>query len=226
MKKNLYIQFETNFFDKIINKKRVEMISLVKKNIKISQIKDLLDIGTTEDSSANSSNIFCKMLNKVKIHKSISNQKIKNKRFKYCLKKSITSKFSKEIINIFKSDLVVSSATIEHVGSLKNQITKVSNMISLSKEYIVISTPNRFYPIELHTKIPLLHWLPKTLFRKILLLLNMNYFADEKNMNLLSKSDLKKILNIFSHKIDYKIHNIRFLGFVSNFLVICKIKKN
>ena len=28
MKKNLYIQFETNFFDKIINKKRVEMTAL------------------------------------------------------------------------------------------------------------------------------------------------------------------------------------------------------
>ena len=226
MKKNLYIQFETNFFDKIINKKRIEMIGLIKKNIKISQIKDLLDIGTTEDSSAGSSNIFCKMLNTITIHKSISNQKIKNKRFKYCLKKSITSKFSKEIINIFKSDLVVSSATIEHVGSLKNQITKVSNMISLSKEYIVISTPNRFYPVELHTKLPLIHWLPKTFFRKILLFLNMKYFADEKNMNLLSKRDLKKILNIFSQKIDYKIYNIYFLGFVSNFLVICKIKKN
>ena len=226
MKKNLYIQFETNFFDKIINKKRVEMISLVKRYIKISKIKDLLDIGTTEDSSAGSSNIFCKMLNKIKIHKSISNQKITNKRFKSTIKKSITSKFSKEIIDTFKSDLVLSSATIEHVGSLKNQITKVSNMISLSREYVVISTPNRFYPIELHTKIPLLHWLPKTFFRKILLLLNMKYFADEKNMNLLSKSDLKKILNIFSQKIDYKIYNIYFLGFVSNFLIICKIKKN
>ena len=226
MKKNLYIQFETNFFDKIINKKRVEMISLVKKHIKISQIKDLLDIGTTEDSSAGSSNIFCKMLNKIKIHKSISNQKITNKRFKFCIKKSITTKFSKETIKTFKSDLVVSSATIEHVGSLKNQITKVGNMISLSKEYVVISTPNRFYPIELHTKLPLIHWLPKTIFRKILLLLNMKYFADEKNMNLLSKNDLKKILNIFSRKIDYKIYNIYFLGFVSNFLIICKIKKN
>ena len=53
----------------------------------------------------------------------------------------------------------------------------------------------------------------------------MNYFADEKNLNLLSKNELKKILNTFSKKIDYKIYNINFLGFVSNFLVICKIKK-
>ena len=226
MKKNLYIQFETNFFDRIINKKRIEMVHLVKKNIKTSQIKDLLDIGTTEDSSADSSNIFCKMLDKIKIHKSISNQKIKNRRFKLCLKKSITSKFPKKTINEFKSDLVISSATIEHVGNFTNQVSKVKNMISLSKKYIVISTPNRFYPIELHTKLPLLHWLPKNIFRKVLLILNMGYLAKEKNLNLLDKSELRKILNIFSHKIDYKIHNIRFLGFVSNFLVICKIKKN
>ena len=226
MKKKLYIQFENNLFDMIINNKRIEMVNQIKTKINVRQIKDLLDIGTTQDLSANSSNIFCKKLNNIKIHKSISNQKIKNKRFKFCIKKSITSKFSKKTINTFKSDLVISSATIEHVGSLKNQISKVKNMISLSKKYVVISTPNRFYPIELHTKLPLLHWLPKSFYRKILSFFNMNYFADEKNLNLLSKSDLNKILNIFSHKIDYKIYNIYFLGFVSNFLIICKIKKN
>jgi 2-polyprenyl-3-methyl-5-hydroxy-6-metoxy-1,4-benzoquinol methylase len=130
------------------------------------------------------------------------------------------------LIKKFKSDLVISSATIEHVGDFQNQVTKVKNMISLSKKYIVLSTPNRFYPIEFHTKLPFLHWLPANIFRKTLLFLNMKYFADEKNLNLLSKSDLKKILNIFSDKIEYKIYNISFLGFVSNFLVICKIKEN
>ena len=32
MKENLYIQYENNFFDKIINKKRIEMVDLIKKN--------------------------------------------------------------------------------------------------------------------------------------------------------------------------------------------------
>ena len=75
MKENLYIQYENNFFDNIINKKRLEMVDLIKKNIDISKIDDLLDIGTTEDSTAKSSNIFCRMLDSIKIHKSISNQK-------------------------------------------------------------------------------------------------------------------------------------------------------
>ena len=225
MKKKLYIQFETNFFDKIINQKRIEMINLIYKKIKVLNIRHLLDIGTTEDSSAKSSNIFCKMLNKIPIHKSISNQKITNKRFMKCLKKSITSNFSQKNIQDFKCDLVISSATIEHVGNFQNQVSKIKNMIFLSNQYVVISTPNRFYPIELHTKLPLIHWLPKKIFRRILLFFNMKYFADEKNLNLLSKSELIEILNTFSKKIDYKIYNISFLGFVSNFLVICKIKK-
>lgn len=226
MKKNLYIQFENNFFDKIINKKRIEMVDLIKKNIDISKIDDLLDIGTTEDFTAKSSNIFCKMLDTIKIHKSISNQKITNKRFSSCLKKSITEEFDKKLIDDFKSDLVVSSATIEHVGDFENQVKKVKNMISLSKKYIVLSTPNRFYPVEFHTKLLFVHWLPKNFFRKILLFLKMNYFADQNNLNLLSKKDLIEILDKFSDKINYKIYNIRFLGFVSNFFVIGELKDN
>ena len=224
MKKKLYIQFESNYFDKIINQKRIEMIKLIKKKIKISNINDLLDIGTTEDVSAKSSNIFCKMLNIIPTHKSISNQKITNTRFKVRKKKSITSSFSKEEINLLKSDLVISSATIEHVGSFKNQVKKVKNMINLSKKYFIITTPNNYYPIEFHTKLPLIHWFPKKIYRKILLFLNMDYFANEKNLNLLSKKELDNILCLFNKKIEYRIYEIKFLFFVSNFLAICKIK--
>ena len=97
-------------------------------------------------------------------------------------------------------------------------------MISLSNKYFVITTPNNYYPIEFHTKLPLIHWLPKKIYRKILSLLNMNYFADEKNLNLLTKKDLNSILSIFNKKIEYRIYEIKFLFFVSNFLAICKIK--
>jgi hypothetical protein len=94
-------------------------------------------------------------------------------------------------------------------------------MIKLSKKYIIITTPNRFFPVEVHTKLPLIHWLPKKIFRKILLFLHMDYFAYEKNLNLLSIIELKRILDNFSREISYKIYTIRFIGFVSNFLVIC-----
>ena len=224
MNKNTYVQFENNFFEKIIKNKRLEMFNILKKQINIYKLKELLDIGTTNDSDLKSSNIFCNMLEVVPIHKSISDQIIKNKRFKICTNKSISSNFTKKEISQLKSDLVISSATIEHVGSLKNQIKKVNNMIKLSRKYIVITTPNRFFPIEVHTKLPLIHWLPKNIFRKILLLMGMSYFAYEKNLNLLDKADLHNILANFSKKINYKIYNIKFLGFVSNFFVIGELK--
>ena len=226
MKKNTYVQFENTFFERIINQKRMEMFKLVSKKINISKISDLLDIGTTNDSKLSSSNFFCRMFDKITKHKSISNQKINNSRFERCLKKSITSSFSKKEINNLKSDLVISSAVIEHVGNFNNQTNKVRNMIKLSKKYIIITTPNRFFPVEVHTKLPLIHWLPKKIFRKILFFLHMDYFAYEKNLNLLSIIELKRILDNFSREISYKIYTIHFLGFVSNFLVICKVKKS
>ena len=226
MKKKTYDQFENTFFERIINQKRMEMFKLVSKKINISKISDLLDIGTTNDSKLSSSNFFCRMFDKISKHKSISDQKINNSRFIKCLRKSITSNFSKKEINNLKSDLVISSAVIEHVGNFNNQINKVRNMIKLSKKYIIITTPNRFFPVEVHTKLPLIHWLPKKIFRKILLFLHMDYFAKEKNLNLLSIIELKRILDNFSREISYKIYTIHFLGFVSNFLVICKVKKS
>ena len=41
-----------------------------------------------------------------------------------------------------RSDLVISNATIEHVGSFENQLKMVKNIILLSKKYFVITTLN------------------------------------------------------------------------------------
>ena len=62
-----------------------------------------------------------KFFNFIKKHNSVSDQKIHNKRFSNTLQKSITENFSKSMISTFKSDFVISNATIEHVGSCGNQ---------------------------------------------------------------------------------------------------------
>ena len=80
-------------------------------------------------------------------------------------------------IEDFKSELVISNATIEHVGNLENQINMCKNIIKLSKKYFVIITPDRFHPIEFHTKLPLIHWLNKNLHRKILKILKLNFLS-------------------------------------------------
>ena len=96
----------------------------------------------------------------------------------------------------------------------------IENIIKLTKKVFVITTPNRFYPIELHTKIPLIHWLPKSIYRKILKFLGLSFHAKEENLNLLSVNELKKMLD--DQKIIYEVKFIKLLFFKSNIIIVGK----
>ena len=107
------------------------------------------------------------------------------------------------------------------MGNFDNQIQMCKNIINLSKKYFVITTPNRFHPIEFHTKIPLIHWLPKKLHRRILKLMGFNFFSEEKNLNLLSEFDLKFIMKKLCQE-NYEIRSINFFFIKSNLILIGK----
>jgi hypothetical protein len=210
--------------DCIVIKKRLEMLSLIKRNIKNIKINDILDVGTTSDNSNKSSNFIINNFSHIKKCKSISDQKIISNFFLHKLQKSISNKLTTLEINKFSSDLVVSNATIEHVGSKTNQYKMLKNIILLSKKIFVIATPNRYHPIEFHTFIPLIHWLPKKIHRLILKILGLAYFSKEKNLNLLSEKDLVILLNRFQNKINYSIFYIKWFGVKSNLIIIGKKK--
>jgi hypothetical protein len=53
---------------------------------------------------------------------------------------------------------------------------------------VLFTTPNRWFPVELHTWLPLLHWLPDSAYRASLRRLGLDYFADVENLNLLDAS--------------------------------------
>ena len=116
-------------------------------------------------------------------------------------------------------DIVYSSAVIEHVGNFTNQVKFIKECIRLSKNKIFISTPNRYFPIDFHTKLPIIHMLPKNIHRKILDLLGDNFFQYEKNLNLLSKNDLIKICQILNVK-KYTLVSNKILFVKSNLLLI------
>jgi SAM-dependent methyltransferase len=59
-------------------------------------------------------------------------------------------------------DIVFSNAVIEHVGDRERQRQLVSEALRVGRR-IFITTPNRRFPIEVHTRLPLLHWLPNRL---------------------------------------------------------------
>ena len=218
-REKIFVTKHYSFFEKILLKKRKEILIILKEFLNDKKINDILDVGTTEDETNESSNYLVKNLGEDKYYKSISDQTITSNFFSKSLKKSITGNFTKDEIEKFKSDLVISNATIEHVGSFENQIKMCSNIMNLSKKYFIIMTPNRFHPLEFHTKIPIIHWLPKKMHRKILKFLGLKFFADEKNLNLLSKYDFKSIMRELN-QINYQIKYINFLFIKSNLILI------
>ena len=217
----IYSTKHNSFFDKIILKKRKEILLVLKNFLNDKIIDDVLDIGSTEDDENESSNFLIKNLGTYKNIKSISDQTIKSNLFSKVLKKSITDEFTDDELRDFQSDLVISNATIEHVGSFENQKKMCRNVINLSKKYFIILTPNRFHPFEFHTKLPVIHWLPRKLHRSILKFIGFNFFAEEKNLNLCSENDLRLMIKSIEN-LDFKIEKINFFFIKSNLILIGK----
>ena len=56
-------------------------------------------------------------------------------------------------------DIVFSNAVIEHVGGEAEQRRFVAEALRVGRRAF-ITTPNRWFPVEVHTRLPLVHWLP------------------------------------------------------------------
>jgi hypothetical protein len=87
-------------------------------------------------------------------------------------------------------DFVHSSAVIEHVGSAERQARMISECARVARRGFFVTTPSRWFPVEFHTVVPLLHWLPPAVFRSIMRKTGREFFADEANLNLLSRASL------------------------------------
>jgi SAM-dependent methyltransferase len=59
-------------------------------------------------------------------------------------------------------DVVFSNAVLEHVGDRERQRRLVLEALRVGRR-IFLTTPNRRFPIEVHTRLPVVHWLPDAL---------------------------------------------------------------
>lgn len=58
-------------------------------------------------------------------------------------------------------DYVVSNAVVEHLGGWSGAVDFVRESSRVARHGWVHTTPNRRFPLETHTGLPLLHWLPR-----------------------------------------------------------------
>ena len=75
-RQKIYLTKHYSFFEKILLKKRKEILVLLKEFLIDKEIKDILDVGSTEDDNNESSNYLIKNLGEDKNYKSISDQSI------------------------------------------------------------------------------------------------------------------------------------------------------
>lgn len=120
-------------------------------------------------------------------------------------------------------DIVHSSAVLEHVGSEEKQVQFVRECARVAKRAFFITTPNRWFPIEFHTVLPLIHWLPKNGFRYILRNTGYDFFSLEENLNLIGRRDLNRISSSIN-EYGISIHGVRLLGIESN-IILCGVRE-
>ena len=116
-------------------------------------------------------------------------------------------------------DAVHSSAVLEHVGSFENQVKFIQECARVSKKTIFLTTPNRWFPVEFHTVLPLLHWLPKKTFRWVLRGIGMEMLSKEENLNLLTNSDLHRMIQQVEGY-EFKVYSVPLLGWPSNLILV------
>jgi hypothetical protein len=113
-------------------------------------------------------------------------------------------------------DVVFSSAVLEHVGGEGAQRRFVSEALRVARAFF-ITTPNRWFPVELHTGLPFLHYLPAGLYRPAYRALGFGAYASEGTLNLL---DARRLRRLFPKGALVEVRSVRLLGLASNLVAL------
>jgi ubiquinone/menaquinone biosynthesis C-methylase UbiE len=206
---------------RIATKQRRRMFFIFVEKCEIRDNDTVLDVGVTSDQSYESSNYVEAWLPK---KSRITAVGIDDAAFledlypglKFIKANGLDFPFEDKSFNV-----VHCSAVLEHVGSFENQVKLIAECARVSKDSFFLTTPNRFLPMEFHTVLPLVHWLPKPWFRQIMKKTGREFFASEANLNLMSISELRKAttLELQDSNFEFKVISVRLLGCTSNFLL-------
>lgn len=110
-------------------------------------------------------------------------------------------------------DVVHSNAVVEHVGPEPEQVRFIRELIRVGQAGF-ITTPNRWFPIEPHFRLPLIHWLPRPMAVRVLRTLKIR--QDWKTF-LLSSRRFKRL---FPDDLDMTLVTQRMAGWPATFIVL------
>lgn len=176
----------------------------------------ILDVGASEDEYRPAANIIEKKYPFPQKITALGIEKYIGFRKRYPMVRAVNYTGGKFPFSDDEFDIVWCNAVLEHVGDRAMQRQFFEEIARVGKKAFV-TTPNRYFPFELHTKIFLLHYLPKKYFDKILKLCGKSWAAGDY-MHLLSLSEIRGILKDCGIT-QYKIARNRILGFTVDFII-------
>lgn len=115
-------------------------------------------------------------------------------------------------------DVAFSNAVVEHTGSRERQGQFVAELCRVGRT-VFIATPNRWFPVEHHTGLPFLHYLPSRAYRAILKRTRFRYWADEDHLNILTA---KSLLELFPPDVSVEVGLVHILGIPSNVIAFAR----
>jgi hypothetical protein len=137
------------------NRKAVEIVEWLRFHL----VKDVLLVGTVGDEHAGNP----EMVNAGIIEKRIAetfgikmgiNIYLAKTTYPFMIANACDMPFEDDWV-----DFALANAIIEHVGDQVDQLQMVQEMTRVARAW-VITTPNKWFPIESHTSVVFLHWLP------------------------------------------------------------------
>ena len=207
--------------NKIGGHQRRKMFEHFVNSMEVGAFDTILDIGVTTDRSFDDSNY----LEAWYAHKSrITAVGVENAEFLESLFPGVRFVQADGRDLPFESgafDFVHSSAVLEHVGSRQQQTQFLREAWRVARKGVFITTPNRRFPVEFHTVLPLIHWLPIPLYRKLLVALRYEFFADESNLNLLSVRSLTQTATAAAIE-RFDVGSVSLLGLSTNLMLIAR----
>ncbi len=125
-------------------------------------------------------------------------------------------------------DVVHSSAVLEHVGAFANQVRFIAECARIARKVAFLTTPNRWFPVEFHTSLPIMHWLPKATFRTVMRRTGREFFAEEANLNLMSPAELRTAARtaLDASMFRFEVDTVALAGWPSNLLLIIHRRSN
>ena len=117
-------------------------------------------------------------------------------------------------------DIVFSNAVIEHVGDTDTQRKFIAECLRVAKR-VFITTPARTFPIEVHTLIPFVHWLPARGRNWIYRHVGRRHEAQPGYLTLLSA---RALLELFPPHIQVTIVRQRLWGLPATLIAITNVR--